>query len=102
MLPICFLWFFDFQTVFVFPLALLFLVKVAILVHNGDFDGIWSKKKNIKKIHSYGPSANLRPLHNSNVAKVSIVKWSQILSSTAGSSISGIPRFALGPSGNLI
>ena len=36
-------------------------------------------KKNIsKKTLSYDFLANLRPLYNSNVAKVSIVKWSQI------------------------
>ena len=47
-------------------------------------------KNNLKKkTISDGPSANLRPLHNSNMAEVNIVKWSQILISTAGSSISG-------------
>ena len=44
------------------------------------------------KALSDGPSANLRPLHNSNVAKVTFVKWSQILISTTGSFISGIPK----------
>ena len=48
-------------------------------------------KKNIhKKTLVDGPSANLRPLYNSNVAKVSIVMWSQILISTARSTVSGI------------
>ena len=60
---------------------------------NGDFNGKRAKKHNIlKKALSDGPSANLRPLYNSNVAKVSIVKWSQILISTVRSSIFGIPK----------
>ena len=33
--------------------------------------------------------ANLRPLFNSNVAKVSLVKWSHILITTARSTVSG-------------
>ena len=62
---------------------------------NGDFNGKQAKKHNIlKKALSDGPSANLRPLYNSNVAKVSIVKWSQISISTAGSTISGIPKIS--------
>ena len=60
---------------------------------NGDFNGKQAKKHNIlKKALSDGPSANLRPLYNSNVAKVSIVKWSQILILAVGSSISDIPK----------
>ena len=60
---------------------------------NGDFNGKQDKKHNIlKKALSDGPSANLRPLYNSNVAKVSIVKWSQILISTVRSSIFDIPK----------
>ena len=46
----------------------------------------------LKKTFSDGPSANLRLFHNSNVAKVSIVKWSQILMFIAGSPISGKPK----------
>ena len=49
-------------------------------------------KRSLKKALSDGPSANLRPLHNSHVAKVYIVKWSQIFISTSGSFISGIPK----------
>ena len=45
-----------------------------------------------QKALSDGPSTNLRPIDNSNVAKVYIVKVSQTLISTAGSSISGIPK----------
>ena len=61
---------------------------------NGDFNGKRAKKHNIlKKALSDGPSANLRPLYNSNVAKVSIVKWSQILISAVGSRVSGITIF---------
>ena len=43
----------------------------------------------LEKALADGPSENLKPLYNSNVAKVLIVKWSQILISTARSSISG-------------
>ena len=36
------------------------------------------KKQNIlEKALSDGPSANLRPLFNSKVTKVSVLKWSQ-------------------------
>ena len=35
------------------------------------------KIKKYKKTSSYGIFVNLRPLYNSNMAKVSIVKWSQ-------------------------
>ena len=93
MLPIFSQWLSDSKTVFVSSLAIIFLVKVKILGGNGDFNGKWTYKLNIlKKALSDGLSANLRPLYNSNVAKVSIVKWSQILISTEGSSISGIPK----------
>ena len=50
--------------------------------------------KNIsKKAHSDKILANLRPLYNSNMPKVSIVKWSQKKIFVAGSVISGIPKF---------
>ena len=45
----------------------------------------------LKKKLSDGPSENMRLLKNSNIAKVYIFKWSQILISTARSSISGKP-----------
>ena len=58
-------------------------------------------EKNIFKKALYdGPSANLRPLYNCNGEKITIVNWTQILISTTQSSISGIPRFSLGPSEN--
>ena len=58
-----------------------------------NFNGKQAPKNNIlKKALSDGPSENLRPLYNSNVAKVSIVKWSQILILAVGSSISDIPK----------
>ena len=58
-----------------------------------NFNGKRAPQKNIlRKVLSNGPSANLRPLYNSNVAKVSIVKWSQILISIVRSSILGIPK----------
>ena len=47
------------------------------------------------KTVSDGPSENLRPLYNSSVAKVSIVKWSQILISTAESTILAYPKFPI-------
>ena len=50
------------------------------------------KIKYLKKKLSDGFLANLRPLFNSNVAKVSIVQWSQKLIFVAGSVISGIPK----------
>ena len=40
-----------------------------------------------------GPNANLRQLHNSNVAKVTIVKWSQILMITDRNYVSGLVCF---------
>ena len=48
-------------------------------------------KYSLKKKLSDGPSENMRLLKNSNIAKVYILKWSQILISTARSSISGKP-----------
>ena len=36
---------------------------------------------------------NPRPLYNSNVAKISIVEWSQKLLSMDGSVFSGIPNY---------
>ena len=73
------------KTVLVFSLALLFPVKVNFLGDNGDSNEKWSFKK-----ISYGPSANMRQLHNSNVAKVSIVKWTQILIFMDKSPVSGL------------
>ena len=48
-----------------------------------------SLKKNI----SDGPSANLSPLFNSNVTKVSVIKWSQNCTTTIRSDIVGIPKY---------
>ena len=49
-----------------------------------------NKKRNILKIALYyGPSANLRQHYNGNVAKVYIVKQSQILISTSRSPVTG-------------
>ena len=44
----------------------------------------------LKKAVFEGPSANLRPFKNSNVAKGSIVKWSHVFISTARRTISGL------------
>ena len=46
-------------------------------------------KNILKKAFCDGPSANPRPLHNSNVEKVFIVKWSQILIFADKSPVSG-------------
>ena len=46
-----------------------------------------------QKALSDGVLANLRPLYNSNMSKVSIVKWSQNRIFVAGRVISGIPKF---------
>ena len=51
-------------------------------------------EKNISKKALYdGILANLRPLYNSNMPKVSIVKWSQNKIFVAGRVISGLPNF---------
>ena len=61
--------------------------------YNEDLNGKQSWKINIaKKAFSDGPNAIPRPLFDSNVAKVPIVKWSQKLIFVAGSVISGIPK----------
>ena len=51
-----------------------------------------TKKYYLKKTLSGGLSANPRPLYDSNETKVFIVKWSQILISTVGSSIAGVSK----------
>ena len=55
------------------------------------------KGPNIKNISknalSDGFLVNPRPLYNSNMAKVSIVKWSQKWIFVYGSAISGIPKY---------
>ena len=45
--------------------------------YNWEFNGKWALKKYLKNALSDGFFVNLRPLHNSNMAKLSIVKWSQ-------------------------
>ena len=65
----------DFKTVFVFSLALIFPVSVKIL---SQWEFQWEMGLKIKyalKTLSDGIFANLRPLYNSNMAKVYIVKW---------------------------
>ena len=51
------------------------------------------KTKYAQKTLSDGIFANLRPLYNSNMAKVYIVKWSQKFIFVDGSAISGIPNY---------
>ena len=63
----------DSKTAFVCLLAQVFLVVVNFESNNVEFNGKWTKKQNIsKKAPFYGPSVNLRPLYNSNRAKVSV------------------------------
>ena len=51
---------------------------LSLFSYNGDYNGKRAKKHNIpEKAVSDGPSAFLRPLYNSNMAKVSIIKLSQ-------------------------
>ena len=51
------------------------------------------KLKYLKKALVHGFFVNQRPLQNSNMAKVSIVNWSQKWSFVDGSTISGIPKY---------
>ena len=51
-----------------------------------------NKTNMLKKALSDGPNTILRPLYNSNVAKVNIVKWSQNNIFVASSSVSRIPK----------
>ena len=96
MFLICSLQMSDSKTVFFLLLSSLIISReVIFLGSNRDFNGKWGLKVNIlKKTLSDGPSADLRPLYNCNVAKVSIIMWSQISISTSGSTISGIPKIS--------
>ena len=70
-----------------------FNVPLAVLLLHLLPNGKQASKKNILKLALYdGPSENLRPLYNSNVAKVYIVKWLQIVISTAISSSSVVAK----------
>ena len=51
------------------------------------------KTKYLQKTLSKGILSNPRPLNNINMAKVSIVKWSQKWIFVDGSAISGIPKY---------
>ena len=51
------------------------------------------KTEHPQKALSDGPSVNLRPLFNSNMAKVSVIKWSQNCTRTITSGIVGIPKY---------
>ena len=46
-----------------------------------------------KKALSGDPSANLRPLFNSNMTKLSVIKWSQNYTRTIRSGAVGISNF---------
>ena len=52
------------------------------------------KKQNIlDKALSDGPSVNLKPLYNSNMTKVSVLKWSQNCTRTIRNGVFGIPKY---------
>ena len=40
-----------------------------------------------------GPSVNLRPLFNSNMTKIFVIKWSQNCTRTIRSGVVGIPKY---------
>ena len=47
-------------------------------IYNRDYNGKCAQEQKIlKKALSHGPSASVRPLLNSNVTKVNIIKWFQ-------------------------
>ena len=59
-----------------------FIVSLGALINHKHFQSDYNRKRAQKqnipeKNNSDGPSANLRPLFNSNVTKVSVIKWSQ-------------------------
>ena len=61
--------------------------------YNGDYNGKQAKKQNVlEKNISDGPSANLSPLFNSNVTKVSVRKWSHICTRNIRSDVFGRAR----------
>ena len=62
-------------------------VIIENLIENGFKEKYISEKKNFLMILS----ANLRPLYNSNVAKVSVVKWSQNLIFVDANAFFGLP-----------
>ena len=63
-------------------------------IYNGNYNGKCAQKQNIvKKALSDGPSATLRPLFNSNMTKVSIIKYYQICTRTIRSGFVGIPKY---------
>ena len=55
----------------------------------------WEMRPQIEypqKALSYVPSVNLRPLFNSNMTKVSVIKWSQNCTRTIRSGVVSIPK----------
>ena len=51
------------------------------------------KQNILKTALSDYPSANVRPLFNSNMTKVSVLKWSQNCTRTIRSGVVGIPKY---------
>ena len=52
------------------------------------------KKQNILEKERFdGPSVNLRPLFNSNMTKVYVIKWSQNCTRTIRNDVVGIPKY---------
>ena len=78
MLPFYYGWLPDSKTAFVCLLAQIYPEVVTFESYNGELNGKWTFRKKISnKALFNGFFANLTPLYNSNVAKVSIVKCSQ-------------------------
>ena len=53
-----------------------------------------AQKQNIlERALSDGPSVNLKPLFNSNMTKVSVIKWSKNCTRAIRSGVIGIPKY---------
>ena len=59
----------------------------------GSFSGIIHFFLNYYSLYSDGPSVNLRQLFNSNITKVSVIKWSQNCTRTIRHGVVGIPKY---------
>ena len=68
--------------------------EVSSEFYNRDYKRKCAQKQNIlKNALSDCPSANVRPLFNSNMTKVSVLNWSQNCNSTIRSGVVGIPKY---------
>ena len=70
------------------------MVYICNYIYNGDYNRKKGQQLNIlEKTILDGPSANLRPLFNSNMTKVSVIQWSQNCTRTIRSGVVGIPNY---------